>query len=363
MQYRTLGRTGLEVSLVSFGGIKLPKVSQQEATELLNRALDLGMNFVDTARRYRDSETKIGKALEGRRDEFILATKTPTRDAAGAMDDLEESLRELRTDYLDLWQLHSVSDPDAFEQVTAPGGAAEALVKAREQGKVRHIGVTSHRSHEAMRSAITCGLFETIMLCYNVLDSEAVGSEILPLAGEHDMGVIVMKSLSGGALCTPPEEGTEGPLRPDPVVVGSLRYVLSHSAVSTVIPGLEAIVEVEDDAAVGDAELPMTDEEKDSLRRRIGSLRQGFRYGQMCLRCGYCQPCPQGLPIPRIFQAADMYTQYPDSVKHMGTELYEAIEMGPELCEECGQCEEECPAGLPIREKLKEVSGLFSDAG
>lgn len=362
MQYRTLGRTGLEVSIVSFGAIKLPRITQEESTAALNRALDLGVNFVDTARGYRDSETKIGIALQKRRDEYILATKTPTRDAAGAMENLEASLKELRTDVIDLWQLHSVSDPDTFEKVMAPGGAAEALVKAKEQGKVRHIGVTSHRSHEAMRRAITCGLFETIMLCYNALDSEAVEPEILPLAKKHNVGVIVMKALSGGALSTPPEEGSEGPLRPDPIVVGSLRYVVSNDAVTTVIPGIERVAEIEDDAAVGDAPLPMTEAEKDALLRRIGGLRRDFRYGQVCLRCGYCQPCPEGVLVPEILRAADMYQRYPKRVKYMGVEAYQAIEVGPEHCEQCGECEEQCPAGLPVREKLKEVAALFAKA-
>jgi len=157
------------------------------------------------------------------------------------------------------------------------------------------------------------------------------------------------------------DRGT-GPSRPDPIVVGSLRYVLSHDAVSTVIPGLESIAEVEDDAAVGDAELPMTDEEKQTLMQRIGALRRDFRYGQMCLRCDYCQPCPQGVPIPEVFRAADIYSKYPEAVKQMGVELYESIEAGPDQCAQCGECEEKCPAGLPIREKLKEVAELFAVA-
>jgi len=351
MKHRRLGKTGLEVSVVGFGAIKLPQVSEEEAVEMLNRALDLGMNFVDTARNYKDSEHKIGVALSGRRSEFYLATKTAGRDAESAKRDLEESLKQLRTDYIDLYQLHSVSEPETYKQVMSKGGALEAMKEAREQGIVRHIGITIHRSISNMKAAIQSGEFETIMVAYSPLDQENVEKEILPMAQEHDLGVIIMKPLSGGHLKSGDDENAP---RPDPIVQGALRFIISNDAVSVVIPGMMSVAHVEDNAAVGDME-PMTDEEKDELIKAIGKLGKSFRYGQVCLRCGYCLPCKVGIDIPTVFRAYDMYREYPAPVKEEGLALYASLEVKPDECVECGECAEKCPAGIPIPERLKEV--------
>lgn len=359
MQYRLLGKTGLRLSCVSFGAIKLPMATPEEAAAALNRALDLGMNFVDTARNYRDSEEKIGRAIGRRRREFHLATKTTARDGKNALRDLDTSLRSLKTDRLDLYQLHSVSDLQSWEQVTAKGGALEALKKAKAQGKLDHIGITIHRDHRAMRKAIESGEFETIMLAYSPIDSENVGPEILPLAKAKGMGVIVMKGLSGGQLARPAPQGTDR-TEPDDIVAGSLRWILSNEAVSCVIPGMTRLREVEENAATGDLTPSMTPAEKSALMKKIGGLNKPFRYGQVCLRCGYCQPCPQGIDVPAAFRAFDMARDYPDPLKSLGRELYDSLHPKLDVCTECEQCMEKCPAGIHIPEKLKKVRDFFS---
>jgi len=359
MQYRPLGQTGIDVSAVSFGGIKLPRISPEEASDCLNRALDLGMSFVDTARNYRDSEEKIGKAISHRRDEFTLATKTTGRDAESARADLETSLRELKTEKIDLYQLHSVSDPATWEQVMAKGGALEAVKKAQEQGKIDHIALTCHRDLGTMRKAIESGEFETIMVAYSPIDAEGVGPEILPLAKAKGMGVIVMKGLSGGQLVRAvPEDGER--TEPDDIVRETLRCILANDAVSCVIPGMEDVRFVEENAATGDLP-PMTDDEKAKLLKEIGGLGKSFRYGQVCLRCAYCQPCPQDIDIPAAFRALDAARDYPDSLKHLGRELYDSLDPKPDACEECGQCVEKCPAGIDIPARLKEVRQHFAE--
>lgn len=354
---RPLGKTGLEVSIVGFGGIKLPKVERAEAVRAVQRALDLGINFFDTARAYADSEAKIGRALRGRRDQAIIASKTVARDAEGARADLETSLRELDVDVIDLYQLHSVSDEQTWQQVMAPGGALSALERARQQGEIRHIGITQHRALEIMRKAIESGRFETMMVAYSVIDQEHVGPDILPLAQEHNMGVIVMKGLSGGLIASPPDQPT--PPGPDPVVMGALRHIVSHPAVTTVIPGVTCVREIEEDAAVARDFRPMTDDERAELISAVAGLGRGFRYGQVCLQCGYCQPCPNGVPIPAVFRAVWMHLQYPDELKPMGAALYRSLAVKPDVCEQCGKCEERCPAGIPIRERLAEAAELF----
>ncbi len=202
LQKRRLGRTGLEVTVFGFGCIKFPKISAKQAEEALERAIDLGVNFLDTARGYGDSEKKIGPVLKRRREEVYVATKTGNRTAKGAMKELETSLKNLQTDYLDLYQAHWVCNNEELDKVLGPGGTLETLRKAKEQGKIRHFGITMHRHRAAIRRAIESDLFETIMLAWNPLDEEGV-DDLIALAHARDMGVIIMKPLSGGVLVSP----------------------------------------------------------------------------------------------------------------------------------------------------------------
>lgn len=362
MDYRRLGTTGLEVSAISYGAIKLPQISEDEAAQCLNRALDLGIGFIDTARNYKDSERKIGLGVGHRRAEFHLATKTGARDRDGALRDLDTSLQELGMDRVDLWQLHSVSAPEAWEQVTAPGGALEAAREAQQDGRVRHVGITIHRSLDVMRRAVESGEFETIMLCYNPVDSERV-APILPLARERGMGTIIMKALSGGRIAYPQEAREAGLGGPDALVAGSLRWVLSDPSVDVVIPGMQAVHEVEENVALADPFTPLSEAERRELVERMGRRRCALRYDQQCLRCGYCLPCPNEINIPEVFRAAQMAAGYPDNLKHMGFDLYEELEPQADACVECGACVEKCPAGLDIPALLKQAHELLGARG
>jgi predicted aldo/keto reductase-like oxidoreductase len=361
MKYKRLGKTGLEVSAIGFGAIKLSGVTQETATATINRELDLGVNFIDTARAYGDSERKIGIATEGRRDEFYLATKTNTRTADGARKDLETSLKELDMEKVDLWQLHTVSDRATWDKVMGPGGALEATKWAWDEGLADHIGITIHRDIGVMKDAITCGEFETIMLAYSIIDNENVEPEVLPLAKEHDVGVIIMKPLCGGALVSPRAEG-EPKVPVDPIVRGNLRYIISNPAVSVAIPGIRTLEEVEENCAVGDSLEPLTAAEKDQFMKDLGSLGMSFRYGQSCLRCGYCQPCPNEIDIPKVFRALDEYQGYPDNLKYIGLETYKSLDVKPDACAECRECMEKCPTGMDIPERLKEAQRIIEEA-
>jgi len=352
MEYRRLGKTELRVSVISYGAIKLPQISEEEAAQCLNRALDLGVNFIDTSRTYGDSETKIGKALEGRREDYFLATKTHARDYDSALADLETSLKELRTDRIDLWQLHSISNEESWQRITSRDGSLRAARQARAQGTVGHVGISIHRSLDVMRKAIACGEFETVMLAYSPVDSENVG-DILPLAKQQDMGTIAMKALSGGTMAYPKQARKAGFGGEDALVAGALRWVLSNDNVDCVIPGMQALHEVEENVPLGSPFVPLSQEERKRFIKALGEFGGEYRYEQRCLACGYCQPCPEGVNIPVILQAARIVRRYPDDLKRLGYEMYERLEVGAEACVECEECLKKCPAELPIPQMLK----------
>ncbi len=193
-----LGRTGLMVSEVGFGGIPIMNLNMEEGSSLLRYCFELGITFFDTANMYRDSENKMGTALESVRDRVVLATKTLNRDAEGAAKHLAFSLDNLKTKAVDIYQLHQVGNRKTLDQVLAPGGAYEALVKARSEGKIHFIGLTSHNTRIAIEACRT-GLFDTLQIPFNFIEQDA-SKELFQVAEEMDMGVIGMKPLAGGVL-------------------------------------------------------------------------------------------------------------------------------------------------------------------
>jgi len=359
MEKRELGSTGMEVTRIGFGAIKLHGIEEKVAADSLNRALDLGVNFIDTARNYRTSEERIGAAIGHRRDDYYIATKSTGRDAETLTSELDTSLTSLRTDVIDLYQLHSVSDRATWDQVMGPGGALEAARRAQQAGKVKHVGLSIHRDLTVMRDAIECGEFATVMLAHSLMDPESVESSgTLDMAKEHGMGVIVMKALSGGILSTPSEGNAH--VKNDPIARRVLRTLLRHDAITTIIPGIACVEEIEENVATADIAEPITDDEVEQLIKDIGALGKELRYGQTCLRCAYCQPCPEDINISEVFRAADMFKAYPDGLKFQGANLYESLDPKPDVCVECGQCMEKCPAGLEIPERLAEAAKLFA---
>ncbi len=356
LEKRRLGKTGLEVTVFGFGCIKFPHISAAEVAGALDRALDLGVNFLDTARVYGDSEEKIGPVLRRRRNQVYIATKTNKRIAGEAMQELETSLRLLQTDTIDLYQAHWVCSTEVLDQVIGPGGALEAFVKAKQQGKIRHYGITMHRHLEAIRRAIESDLFETIMLAYNPLDEENTGQS-LPLAAQHDMGVIIMKPLSGGLLVSAPEAPRRDGL--DPVVAGTLRAIAAHPDVTTVIPGMVSVAQVEENHRAITTAGGYDEAARRDLFATIAAMKKELRYGQLCLSCGYCAPCAQGIEVPKVFRALYMHQRYPEDQRFMGKALYDDLGTPADACEDCGACRERCPAEIDIPARLKEAVAAF----
>lgn len=345
MQKRTLGKTGWEISVIGFGAIKLPLLSQKECEVLLNKAIDGGINFVDTADCYGDSEEKIGLALKGRRKEFYLSTKIDERDGIGVRNKLERSLRRLRTGWIDLVLFHDVRGSE-YDRIFDSGGL-EALEEARREGKILEIGISIHQSLPIMRGAIESGAFSTLMVAYSAFDEDRLAGELLPMAHTMGLGLIAMKPLAGGRLTGAPSVPTrKRPIQGESLAQMSLRYVLSNPNITCAIPGMTELHELEENLQVGRELRELTIEEVKSLMECVGKAGKGF-----CRNCGYCLPCPEGIPIPDIFRIEGYWSRY--NLKGWAREQYRSLAVKADACSGCEQCLEACPYGVAIPEKLR----------
>jgi hypothetical protein len=273
MEKRAFGKTGLELSLLGFGGFHLVEITSAEAAMLLNSYLDQGGNYIETAASYGDgmSEEKIGRAVAGRRGEYVLATKTMERTRAGCARELDRSLKNLRTDHVDILFMHCVLTQEEADLILSPGGAMEAALEARSAGKVRFIGVTGHGRPDGLKHAITRGSFDALMTQFNYFDRfsyPTVESQLLPLCGRKGVGVLAMKSLGDGYLYRS--------LRP------ALRYALSLP-VASVVMGINSPEMLRRDLKEIMAFRPMKEEEKERLFRTAPELGN-----YVCRLCGKC---------------------------------------------------------------------------
>ncbi|MBE6680038.1 MAG: aldo/keto reductase [Ruminococcaceae bacterium] len=333
MQYITLGKTGLEISRLGFGGIPIQKIDAAGTRELFLQMKTAGINFVDTARGYTVSESYIGEALEGIREHFVLATKSMSRDKEGMAKDIETSLKNLRTDYIDLYQIHNPNMAQ-FEAAIGEGGALEALLEAKAAGKIGHIGVTAH-STEVFEKALSLDFVETIMFPYNIVETQ--GEELMRRCTEKNIGFIAMKPLAGGAL----DDATL-----------AMRFILNNPDVTVVIPGMADVKEIEENTAAAGNLSPLTDAENAEIEKIRNTLGTEF-----CRRCNYCAPCTVNINISAVFLFDGYLTRY--GLGDWATERYNAMGAKASDCIGCGVCEERCPYNLPIREMLKKAAEKF----
>jgi len=326
---RPLGKTGIDVFPLGFGGIPIQRIGKVEAIQVIRRALSRGVNLIDTARGYTDSEEKIGLALQGSQQKVYLTTKSPARTRESILTDVHKSLECLRVKKIDIYQLHGVNEEKIYDQVMSPGGAWEGLKEAQQKGWIAHIGITGHRT-SVLINAVKSGKFDTIMLCFNFIENECE-KELLGLAEKMGVGVLAMKPLGGGMI----EDASL-----------TLRYIYRWSQVIP-IPGMEKITEVDENVAVTTSSYEMTPsdwERIEKIRQQLGTV--------FCRRCGYCQPCPEEISISAILTARSIARRLPIPSLKTGW-VYEAY-TGAKNCQECGECEEKCPYRLPIRKLIKE---------
>jgi len=332
MRYLTLGKTGLKVSEVGFGCIPIIRLSMDEAIRVLRRAQERGVTLFDTANVYLDSEEKIGRAFQGLRPQLVLATKSMKRDRQGVEGDLDQSLRLLKTDYLDLFQFHQVSQEADFQAVTA-GGPLEAALRAREAGKIRHLGVTSHNLEMAVRLVKT-DLFSVVQFPFNFIEP-AAASELHPLARKRDMGLLAMKPFCGGQVDN-----------------ASLAFKYLRQFPDVIpLAGWDTAARVDEVVDLYQTGNIVAPEDLAAMERYRAELGDRF-----CRRCEYCQPCPQGVIItPAMLYAIVAHRMGPAKAAGFSAKFMETVRN----CEECGECVDRCPYNLPIPEMLKEYLALY----
>lgn len=326
---RLLGNTGMKIKRVGFGGIPIQRISQKDTNDVINELEKQGINFIDTARGYTVSEEYIGNSLEGRREKFFIATKSMSRSYESMKNDIEISLRNLKTDYIDLYQIHNLKSEE-YEDIFNEDKAYRALLEAKSEGKIKHIGITSH-SLETIEKVVEDDKFETIQFPYNIVEDQA--DDVFKKANKKGIGIIVMKPLAGGAL----DDATL-----------AIKYILSKSYIDVAIPGMDSVEQVRQNTDVlKNLELTQEDNEKiEEIRKSLGS--------RFCRRCEYCLPCPVGVNIPANFLLEGYYTRY--NLKDWAIQRYEATNGKASECVNCGLCETKCPYDLPIRDMLKDVA-------
>lgn len=325
MQVR-LGRTGLTVNKNGFGALPIQRITKRAATALLRKAYANGVNYYDTARSYTDSEEKIGFALAGARQNIVIATKTPATTPAGFWEDLATSLRLLQTDTIDIYQFHN----PAFCPLPGDGsGLYEAMLQAKQQGKIWHIGITNHRLAVAWQ-AIESGLYDTLQFPFNYLSGQEE-HRIVAACAQQDMGFIAMKGLSGGLLQN-----------------AALVYAWM-AQYPGVLPiwGVQTERELDDFLACAEAGAqPLTV----AMQKQIEDDRAQLA-GDFCRGCGYCMPCPAGIEIQNCARMGLLLRRSP--LAGWLSETWQQKMGRIESCTGCGQCRAKCPYGLNIPALLR----------
>lgn len=335
MEYVTLGKTGLKISRMGFGGIPIQRVDAAVTKELVQSMMEKGINYIDTARGYTVSEAYLGEALEGVRDKFVLATKSMARTKEAMAKDIDISLSNFHTDYIDLYQVHN-PNMEQLEQVIAAGGALEALQEAKAAGKIGHIGLTAH-SLEVFEKALELDWVETIMFPYNIVETQA--AELIKKCTEKNIGFITMKPLAGGAI----EDATL-----------AIRFICANPDVTVVIPGMFDLKEIDQNLAACEDKTPLSEAELAKMEEIRSQLGNNF-----CRRCNYCAPCTVGISIPNVFLFQGYLDRY--GLGDWAKDRYSAMPVKASACIGCGACEKRCPYNLPIIEMLKDAAAKFGD--
>jgi predicted aldo/keto reductase-like oxidoreductase len=314
---------GRKILRMGMGGIPIQRLDEKASDRVLEKAIDAGINFFDTARGYTNSESKFGRVLPRHRERVLIASKSFHRDAPGIMRDIETSLQQLQTDHIDLYQCHNVANENDLEKVLAGDGAVAGLVKAKEQGKVLHIGISGHKPR-ILTMALERFAFATIQIPANFMETEAF-LDLVPQARKRGVGVIAMKPIGGGNI-------RETAL--------NFRFIFNQG-IDVAIPGMDSEKQVEENVATL-ADLTLLDA-GETARLQEEKERLGDHF---CRRCEYCMPCPQGLPISFLHVLKNYYFLY--DLKDWAWERLGGLAKTYKDCIACGQCVQKCPYHLDM---------------
>lgn len=365
MQYREFGQTGAKVSRLGFGAMRLPK-EERESIRIMQKAFDLGVNYIDTAPYYMDSQSEIlvGKALKGYRDKVYLATKNPIEDGSGKnfRKRLEKSLNQLKVDCIDFYYFWSINLDVYQERINLPKGPLEAAFKAKEEGLVRHLCFSVHDIRENVMKLIDENVFEAVLCQYNLLDREHEAT--FAYAKAKGLGTAVMGPVAGGRLGAPSSVLQQ--LLPAGVKSNAetaLRFVFANPHVDVVLSGMESSQMVEENVVTASRKDQLSQEEI----LRIGEVMEEKRKlaDLYCTGCDYCLPCPVGVNIPENFRYMNNYQIY--GLEDYAREEYRLlgqaghwVEGKPaKECIQCGECEKKCPQKIKIIERLQEVEKVL----
>jgi predicted aldo/keto reductase-like oxidoreductase len=331
MQRVRFGRTGLEVSRIGFGALQIStKYDHAHAGRLLNAALDAGISIIDTARGYQDSEERIGKAISHRRDEFVIATKSGGGTRKEFWEALEESLRRLKTDHVDVYQFHG-ADSSSRGFIYEGETTIECMREAQEQGKIRFIGFSSH-SLEGSLDLMATGDFDVVQYPISYVGSEATERGLVEEARRLDVGLLGMKPFGGGRL-------------------GHARYCLGYVfRFPWVVPviGFETLDELAEAVALAESGVDLTAEDLAEMERIKRDLGERF-----CRGCNYCHPCPQGIPVLEVMFFDVFHKQFGED--WVAREAYRETIGAVAKCEECGSCVSRCPFDLEVPVIMRDI--------
>jgi len=333
MEKVRLGRTNLIVTKLGWGGIPIQRVGEREAVSVIRAVIEMGVDLLDTARAYTNSEHRIGLALQKVDRPIILSSKSLVRTTK-IYNEVHESLKQMKVKKVNIYHLHGVSHFEDYEKVMTPGGAYEGLKRARDEGIIDYIGITSHNLN-VLERAIEDGHFEVIMACYSFLEPDAT-QRVFPLAKEKDIGVLAMKPFSGGVI---EEAGS------------ALRFVLSTANIVP-IPGSETLEKAHENWKIFTEGYSLSEKDKE----RIEAIKKEFDC-KFCRRCDYCQPCTEKINIQFAVGLKSIIKRFGPNAQEIGW-MKDLIEKARN-CSECGDCLPRCPYQLPIPDMIKENLAWF----
>lgn len=374
MQYRTYGKTGIKLSALGFGAMRLPEITtsgkpevdEEKAIQIIRRGFELGINYIDTAYIYHggQSEVVVGKAIHDLRDQIILSSKSPghlVKKSGDYRRILEEQLSRLQQNYLDLYYFHGINYRNFMETEKKAGWLKEAE-QAKSEGLIKHITFSFHGPANELKQLVDLGIFSGVLCQYNILDRS--NEEAIAYAHDKGLGVTIMGPVGGGRIAGLPDKiRQEVNLPAENNVELALRFVLANPNVTCTLSGMGSLTMVEQNVKYVSNSEPLKPQEVEAINQLMQKYRK--MADLYCTGCKYCQPCPHGIDIPFIFDLFNYYQVY--GIKEYATQNYANIGLEPWLpklkadaCTECGACESKCPQKIKIREQLKEAHRVLS---